>query len=98
MNYSTFHNWIYSALSKAIEDDKKQNAKLNVLLEEYSAVRMSITEDQAAINEFIDNVCEIADLVNSDHWNGEDVMAIFLMNLVVTKVKLMQVKCLPLTI
>lgn len=77
MNYSTFHNWIYSALSKAIEDDKKQNAKLNVLLEEYSAVRMSITEDQAAINEFIDNVCEIADLVNSDHWNGEDVMAIF---------------------
>jgi type I restriction enzyme M protein len=77
MNYSTFHNWIYSALSKAIEDDKKQNAKLNVLLEEYSAVRMSITEDQVAINEFIDNVCEIADLVNSDHWNGEDVMAIF---------------------
>jgi type I restriction enzyme M protein len=77
MNYSTFHNWIYSALSKAIEDDKKQNAKLNVLLEEYSAVRMSITEDQAAINEFIDDVCEIADLVNSDHWNGEDVMAIF---------------------
>ena len=77
MNYSTFHNWIYSAFSKAIEDDKKQNAKLNVLLEEYSAVRMSITEDQAAINEFIDNVCEIADLVNSDHWNGEDVMAIF---------------------
>lgn len=77
MDYSTFHNWIYSALSKAIESDKKQNAKLNVLLEEYSAVRMSITEDQQAINDFIDNVCEIADLVNSDNWNGEDVMAIF---------------------
>ena len=77
MDYSTFHNWIYSALSKAIEDDKKQNSKLDVLLEEYSAVRMAITEDQQAINEFIDNVCEIADLVNSDNWNGEDVMAIF---------------------
>lgn len=77
MDYSTFHNWIYSALSKAIEDDKKQNNKLDVLLEEYSAVRMAITEDQQAINEFIDNVCEIADLVNSDNWNGEDVMAIF---------------------
>ena len=77
MDYSTFHNWIYNALAKAIENDKKQNAKLEVLLEEYSAVRMAITEDQKAINDFIDNVCKIADLVNSDNWNGEDVMAIF---------------------
>lgn len=77
MDYSTFHNWIYNALAKAIENDKRQNAKLDVLLEEYSTVRMSITEDQHAINDFIDNVCEIADLVNSDYWNGEDVMAIF---------------------
>lgn len=77
MGYSAFHNWIYSALSKAIENDKKQNAKLDVLLEEYSVVRMAITEDQEAINNFIDNVCGIADLVNSDNWNGEDVVAIF---------------------
>lgn len=77
MDYSTFHNWIYNALAKAIEDDKRQNNKLDVLLEEYSAVRMSITEDQEAINGFINDVCEIADLVNSDNWNGEDVMAIF---------------------
>ena len=77
MGYNTFHNWIHSALSKAIEDDKKQNAKLDVLLEEYSMVRMSITENQKEINSFIDNVCEIADLVNSNNWNGEDVMAIF---------------------
>lgn len=77
MDYSTFHNWIYSALSKALEDDKKQNSKLDVLLEEYASVRMSITENQEAINDFIDNVCQIADLVNSDNWNGEDVMAIF---------------------
>lgn len=77
MGYSTFHNWIFNALAKAIEDDKKQNDKLNVLLEEYSSVRMAITEDQCAIDDFIDNVCEIAELVNSDYWNGEDVMAIF---------------------
>lgn len=77
MSYNIFKNWIFDALSKAIEDDKKQNAKLDVLLEEYASVRMSITEDQTAINSFIDNVCKIADLVNSDHWNGEDVMAIF---------------------
>lgn len=29
MDYSTFHNWIYSALSKALEEDKKQNNKLD---------------------------------------------------------------------
>lgn len=77
MPYNTFKNWIYDALAKAIENDKRQNVKLDILLEEYSAVRMSITEDQEAIDKFIDNVCEIADLVNSDYWNGEDVMAIF---------------------
>ena len=77
MDYSTFHNWIYSAIAKAIESDKRQNDKLNILLEEYSAVRMSITEDQDAINDFIDNVCEISDLINSQQWNGEDVMSIF---------------------
>lgn len=77
MPYNTFKNWIYDALAKAIEDDKKQNAKLDILLEEYSKVRMAITDNQEAIDTFIDNVCEIADLVNSDNWNGEDVMAIF---------------------
>ena len=77
LDYSTFHNWIYSAIAKAVQDDRQQNVKLDVLLEEYSAVRMSITEDQQAIDSFIVDVCEIADLVNSDYWNGEDVMAIF---------------------
>lgn len=77
MPYNTFKNWIYDALAKAIENDKKQNAKLDILLEEYIKVRMAITDDQTAIDDFIENVCKIADLVNSDNWNGEDVMAIF---------------------
>lgn len=75
--WSIFHTSIHSTLSKSLEADRKQNAKVDILLEEYSDVRMSITEDQKAINSFIDNVCEISDLVNSDYWNGEDVMAIF---------------------
>lgn len=41
MDYSTFHNWIYSALSKALEEDKKQNNKLDVLLEEYGGSNTS---------------------------------------------------------
>lgn len=65
--YSTFHVWIYQTLKSAIEKNNEENKKLDVLLEEYSAVRMSITEDQSAINNFIDDVCKIADLVNSDN-------------------------------
>ncbi len=76
MGYNTFKNWIFDSLSKAITADKKQNEKLDVLLDTYSAIKISI-EKQEAINKFIDDVCEISELVNSDNWNGEDVMAIF---------------------
>ena len=77
MGFSIFQNWIYNTLAKVIENDKKQSMKLDILLEEYSSIRMSIADDQNAIDSFIDDVCEIAELVNSDNWNGEDVMAIF---------------------
>ncbi|MBZ1523863.1 N-6 DNA methylase, partial [Leuconostoc mesenteroides] len=77
MGYNAFKNWIFDAIAKAVENDKKQNAKLDVLLEEYSYIRISITENQEAIDGFIDSICDISDLVNSDNWRGEDVMAIF---------------------
>ena len=38
---------------------------------------MNSTENQEAIDAFIDDVVEISDAINSDFWNGEDVMAIF---------------------
>lgn len=76
MGYNTFKNWIFDSLSKAIVADKRQNEKLDVLLDTYSGIKISI-EKQDAINMFIDDVCEISSLVNSDNWNGEDVMAIF---------------------
>lgn len=76
MGYNTFKNWIFDSLSKAITKDKRQNDKLDVLLDTYSGIKISI-EKQDAINKFIDDVCEISELVNSDNWNGEDVMAIF---------------------
>lgn len=76
MGYSTFKNWIFDSLSKAIVEDKRQNEKIEVLLDTYAAIKISI-EKQEAINKFIDDVCEISALVHSDNWNGEDVMAIF---------------------
>lgn len=76
MGYSIFKTWIFDSLSKAITEDKRQNEKLDVLLETYSIIKISI-EKPEAINKFIDDVCEISELVNSNNWNGEDVMAIF---------------------
>ena len=62
---------------KKVIDNKKQNMKLDILMEVYIDIKMNIVENKEAINDFIDCVIEISDSVNSDNWNGEDVMGIF---------------------
>ncbi len=76
-DYTTLHNSILNTLSKSLESAINQNKKLNILLEMYSKIQMSITDNQEAIDQFIDCVNDIADLINSNYWNGEDVMGIF---------------------
>lgn len=76
-DYSLFHQTILNQLSKSLKDAKKQNQKLDLLCEVYSEIKMNTTDNQEAIDNFIDWVTEISDLINSDKWNGEDVMAIF---------------------
>lgn len=77
MGYSTFHTAIHSTLAKSLENARKQNQKLDLLLEVYSEIKMNSCENQEAINNFIDWIVEISESINSDYWNGEDVMAIF---------------------
>lgn len=77
MNYPTFHTLIHSTLSKSLENSRRQNQKLDILLEVYSEIKMNSTENQEAIDNFIEWVSEISECVNSDYWNGEDVMGIF---------------------
>lgn len=77
MNYQTFHTSIHSTLGKSLENSRKQNQKLDLLLEVYSEIRMNSTENQEAIDNFIEWVEQISDCINSDFWNGEDVMGIF---------------------
>ena len=77
MNYQTFHTSIHSTLAKSLEDSRKQNQKLDILLEVYSEIKMNSTENQEAIDSFIEWISEISECVNSDYWNGEDVMGIF---------------------
>lgn len=77
MNYPTFHTLIHSTLSKSLEESRRQNQKLDILLEVYSEIKMNSTDNQEAIDNFIEWISEISECVNSDYWNGEDVMGIF---------------------
>lgn len=77
MDYDMFHFTILNTLSKSLEEAKKQNEKLQILLDKYSRIQMNITNNQKAIDDFIENVSNISDLINSKYWNGEDVMGIF---------------------
>ncbi len=77
MSYDLFHFTILNTLSKSLENAKKQNEKLKILLDSYSKIEMNITDNQKAIDEFIENIKIISDLINSKNWNGEDVMGIF---------------------
>ena len=77
MDFTLMKNSILSTLSKSLEESRKQNLKLDLLTEVYAEIKMNNTTNQEAINNFISWVSEISDCVNSDYWNGEDVMGIF---------------------
>lgn len=75
--YGFFHGAIRSTLAKSFEDAITQNRKVELLLEVYDEIKMNVIEDQTVINDFIDSIVEISDNINSNFWNGEDVMSIF---------------------
>ena len=76
-DFSMLHGQILSTINKSLEDSKRQNIKLHILEDVYQKIEMNYTENQKAINYFIDDVCTISDCVNSNEWRGEDVMGIF---------------------
>lgn len=77
LGYQTFHTGIHSSLAKSLEKDRRQNSKIGLLLDVYSEIKMNISENQKAIDKFIDCICEISECINSNEWRGEDVMGIF---------------------
>ncbi len=87
MDYSEFHNAIMNCLNKELIRDKKQNQKLGILTEVFSEIKMNLnvdTEDAKEqqhvielIGNFINWITDISEAINSNAWNGEDVMAIF---------------------
>ena len=78
LGYDTFRTGVRDTLNKSlVQKSSAQNGKVDVLLDEYAGIKMNITDNQDAINSFIDNVVEISKNINSNEWNGEDVMGIF---------------------
>ncbi|UOG21957.1 N-6 DNA methylase [Gordonia amicalis] len=87
MDYSTFHNSILSCLRKELTSSKNKNDKLDLLVEVYSEIKMNINLDPDSpsdqqrllhtIGEFIEWIEEISESIDSNEWNGEDVMGIF---------------------
>jgi len=77
MPWSVFQTSIKATLENSLQDDLEKNAKLKILIDTYSTIQLNTVPPQQAINDFIDNVTRISDKINSDFWNGEDVMAIF---------------------
>lgn len=54
MDFTLMKNSILSTLSKSLEDDRKQNLKLDILIEVYAEIKMNNTTNQEAINNFIE--------------------------------------------
>ena len=77
MDFDYMHTSILNAISKSLEEDKKKNQKIHILAEVYSEIKMNSKGSQRAIDTFIDCVDEISQSINSEYWNGEDVMGIF---------------------
>ncbi len=77
MKWSVFHTSIRTTLEASLQEDLEKNAKLQTLIDIYSNIQINTIPRQESIDGFIDNVAKISDHLNSDFWNGEDVMAIF---------------------
>ena len=77
MDYETFSACIKSTLKTELKYEDNVNPKIDILLEVFSDIKMNTTSNQEAISNFIEWVTEISDSINSDYWNGEDVMGIF---------------------
>ena len=77
MNWDTLNMSVLSTLKESYQDSRRINQKLDLIEDSYKSIRCNFSENANAIDEFIDAVNAISEHLNSDYWNGEDVMGIF---------------------
>lgn len=68
---------VTSTLDKEMDSDLQVNRKLKYLIDTFQQVEIGSPNDKDALKDFIDSVNKISIYINSDYWNGEDVMGIF---------------------
>lgn len=77
LDFSVFKASVSKQLESSLESSRNQNDKITTIVDVFNSIIPNQEPSVKNINSFIDNVIEISDSVNSNHWDGEDVMAIF---------------------
>lgn len=77
LEFSVFKASVSKQLESSLESSRNQNEKITTIVDVFNSIVPNQEPSVKNINSFIDNVVEISDSVNSNHWDGEDVMAIF---------------------
>lgn len=77
LDFNTFKTSVKGQLKSSLEASRNQNSKIMTIVDVFSSIAPNQEPNKEAINSFINDVIEISDSVNSNHWDGEDVMAIF---------------------
>ncbi len=77
MGYETLRAAIKECLSLELKNDIQINHKLSSLIKIFESIEVGNPNNTKAIEVFVYQLNSISDHIKSDHWNGEDVMAIF---------------------
>ena len=77
LDFSNLKERIIQILEKSYSNEQRTNEKLAIIKEQYQKITCDKENDQIAMGDFIDNVIKISRFIDSDDWNGEDVMMIF---------------------
>lgn len=77
LSFSMLKSQIIEILEKSYSEEMRSNEKLKIIKEQYQKITCDKENDINAIGDFIDNVIQISKYIQSNDWQGEDVMAIF---------------------
>ncbi|TXJ36303.1 HsdM family class I SAM-dependent methyltransferase [Brachyspira aalborgi] len=77
LSFSMLKYQIIEILEKSYSEEMRSNEKLKIIKEQYQKITCDKENDINAIGDFIDNVIQISKYIQSNDWQGEDVMAIF---------------------
>ena len=77
LSFSLLKRQIIEVLENSYSEEKRTNEKLSIIKEQYKKITCDKDNDTLAIGSFIDNVITISRFIDSNAWNGTDVMSIF---------------------